>query len=195
MLDTPLIFLVLPAMCLIAVGLLSSQWTNRHVVTFRQFVTRLVGLQLIVAVTMGIGLAVGDHPVRHTVLLTAHDQLPITASVYYDGTSSLMLVLVSFVGWVICRYSIRYLDGEASQGRYFRWTAFTIGSVSMLVVSGNLLMFFGAWVMTSLGLHQLLLHYAHRPAAHRAAWTKFTISRLGDLALVLALILTFSTFR
>ena len=48
------------------------------------------------------------------------------------------------VGWAICKYYIRYLDGEATQGRYFRWTAFAIGSVSLMVVSGNLLMFMRA---------------------------------------------------
>jgi len=105
-----------------------------------------------------------------------------------------MLLLVSFVGFVVSRFSIRYLDGEKMQGRYFRWLGFTIGAVSLMVVAGNLLLFFAAWVATSFGLHQLLLHYRHRAAAHRAAWTKFAISRLGDAFLVGALVLTYKTF-
>jgi NAD(P)H-quinone oxidoreductase subunit 5 len=109
--------------------------------------------------------------------------------------SCLMLTLVSFISWVMCQYSIRYLDGEATQGSYFRWTSLTIGSVCLMVVAGNLLMFIVAWVMTSLGLHKLLLHYGHRPAARRAAWTKFTISRIGDVALVVAAALIYSQFQ
>ena len=56
-------------------------------------------------------------------------------------------------------------------------------------------MFVATWIMTSLGLHQLLLHYGDRPAAKRAAWTKFVISRLGDLAIIAATILIFSEFK
>ncbi len=106
-----------------------------------------------------------------------------------------MLALVSFVGWIICRYSVRYLDGESNQGGYFQWAGFTIGSVSLMVISGNLMLFFIAWVMTSLGLHNLLLHYGNRSAAQRAAWTKFAISRLGDAALIVAISLIYIEFN
>ena len=82
-----------------------------------------------------------------------------------------------------------------TQGQYFAWTGFTIGAVSLMVISGNLLMFVVCWVMTSLGLHQLLLHYGHRPAAQRAAWTKFTISRIGDAALLAAIVVIYSEFK
>ena len=70
----------------------------------------------------------------------------------------------------------------------------TIGAVSLLVLSGNLLMFFLAWVMTSFGLHQLLLHYPERTAARRAAWTKFTISRIGDCFLLAAIVMIYREF-
>jgi NAD(P)H-quinone oxidoreductase subunit 5 len=179
----------------LAVGLLPSRWANRRAAAIGSLVTALAGLQFIFATGLAIVSAVSGGGASHQTLLRWSADLPIAASVYYDGVSSLMLVLVSFVGWVICRYSIRYLDGEATQGRYFRWISFTIGAVSWMVISGNLLMFLAAWISTSLGLHQLLLHYSHRPAAHRAAWTKFVISRLGDFALIVAVVLVFSEFR
>jgi NAD(P)H-quinone oxidoreductase subunit 5 len=113
---------------------------------------------------------------------------------YFDSIAGLMLIMVSFVGVVVCAYSVRYLDGESTQGRYYRWIALTLGAVTLMVVAGNLLLFFLAWVTTSFGLHRLLLHYPHRPAAQRAAWTKFGISRLGDLFLLLALALTWTNF-
>lgn len=119
---------------------------------------------------------------------------PIGSLIHYDGLAGLMLLLVSFVGMVVCRYSIRYLDGDATQGNYFRWVAATIGSVSLLVISGNLLLFFLAWVATSLSLHQLLLHYGDRSGAKRAAWTKFRISRVGDAFLLAAMALVFIEF-
>lgn len=113
----------------------------------------------------------------------------------YDQLSSLMLVLVSTVGWVICKFSVRYLDGDQMQGRYFRWTAVTLGAVSLVVLSGNLLVFLLCWMLTSLGIHRLLLLYPDRPAAQRAAWAKFTISRIGDVALFIAACIYYRTYQ
>jgi NAD(P)H-quinone oxidoreductase subunit 5 len=114
--------------------------------------------------------------------------------VYFDPLSAMMLVLVSFIGFTIARYTMRYLDGDPRRGRFMRWIAFTLGAVQLLIVAGNLLLFTAAWLLTSFGLHQLLTHYGDRPGAIAAAHKKFVISRLGDLLLVGALILTYREF-
>ncbi|MEK0446359.1 MAG: hypothetical protein RLZZ399_1680 [Verrucomicrobiota bacterium] len=124
---------------------------------------------------------------------------PITVGVppltlYFDRLSSLMVLLVSFLGWVISRFSVQYLAGDPAQGRFCKWLASTILSVLTLTISGNLALFTGAWITTSLSLHQLLTFYPERPAALRAARLKFVISRIGDACLVGALILAWKTF-
>jgi NAD(P)H-quinone oxidoreductase subunit 5 len=95
---------------------------------------------------------------------------------------------------VIARFSIRYLAGESRQGSYSLWLSLTIGAVSLLAVSGNVLLLFVVWCLSSLGIHRLLTHYADRPAACRAAWMKFSISRIGDVALVGAGFLIYREF-
>ena len=120
--------------------------------------------------------------------------LPVSLGVYFDSLAAVMLVLVGFIGVIITRFSLRYLDGENRQGRFLRWICFSLGAVQMLIVSGNLMMFTGAWMLTSFGLHQLLTHYSDRPAAMLAARKKFLISRLGDVLLVAALVLTYLVF-
>jgi NAD(P)H-quinone oxidoreductase subunit 5 len=120
--------------------------------------------------------------------------LPLNVGVYFDGLTAVMFLLISFVGLVIARFSVRYLDGDPRQGRFFRWLAFTLGAVLLLVVSRNLVMLTAAWMLTSLGLHQLLEHYPDRPWAIWAARKKFLISRLGDAMLLAALGLTFWCF-
>jgi len=190
-------FVVLPlfATILLAMVCLPNSWVNSRVHWFRQIVTLVAGLQFSVAGGFAIAYAASWIQTSHHVLVRFSSQPPIEVTVYYDGVAALMFALVSLVGWVICRYAIRYLDGEATQGRYFRWTAVTIGAVSWMVISGNLLMFVAMWIITSLGLHQLLLHYGHRPAAKRAAWTKFVISRIGDVALIVAIVFIYSEFK
>jgi NAD(P)H-quinone oxidoreductase subunit 5 len=195
MLTVPSLILAFPATVLLALACLPSSLVNARPHVFRNLVTLIAAIQFFVSVCNAGGLAAGWIRPWHTDLVRVSSESPIAASIYFDGVASLMLTLVSFIGWVICQYSIRYLDGEATQGSYFRWTSLTIGSVCVMVVAGNLLMFIVAWVMTSLGLHQLLMHYGHRPAARRGAWAKFTISRIGDVALVVAAALFYSQFK
>ena len=110
-------------------------------------------------------------------------------SIHLDVISVVMLLLVSFIGWVVIRYTATYLDGEARQGAFTGWLSMTLASVLLLVLSGNLFQLVLAWIATSLFLHRLLLFYPKRVAARRAAAKKFVTARMGDAALVIAAVL------
>jgi len=111
------------------------------------------------------------------------------ASMRLDAVSVTMLTLVTFIGWVVVRYARTYLDGEARQGAFLGWLCVTLAAVALLVTAGTLPQLVLAWVLTSLFLHKLLLFYAGRVAAQRAARKKFITARLGDAALVGAAVL------
>ncbi|SHL76047.1 NAD(P)H-quinone oxidoreductase subunit 5 [Roseovarius marisflavi] len=106
-----------------------------------------------------------------------------------DAVSAVMLILVTFVGWVVVRYAATYMDGEPKQGPFTGWLCATLAAVMLLVISGNLLQLAVAWIATSLFLHKLLLHYPGRVAAQRAAHKKWITARMGDAALVVAVVL------
>lgn len=101
-----------------------------------------------------------------------------------DAVSATMLVLVTFVGWVVVRYSGTYLDGEVRQGPFTGWLCLTLAAVVGLVGAGDLVQLVVGWIATSLALHKLLLFYPERPAARRAARKKFIVARFGDGALL-----------
>ncbi len=111
-----------------------------------------------------------------------------------DALSAVMLGLVAFMGWVVLRYSRNYLDGDSRHGSFLGGLALTVGSVMLLVLSGNLghLVFF--WGLTSFFLHRLLLFYSDRRGAVVAARKKFIVARAGDIALAAAAILLFFVF-
>ena len=108
----------------------------------------------------------------------------VGVAVRLDAISVTMLLLVSFIGWVVIRFSATYLDGEERQGAFAGWLCATLASVLLLVQAGTLTLLVIAWVLTSLFLHRLLLFYPERPGARRAAHKKFIMARLGDLAMV-----------
>ena len=112
-----------------------------------------------------------------------------SAIVRLDAVSATLALLVGFLGWVVLRYSRRYLDGEAREGWFGCLTLLTIAAVLVLVQAASLPVMVAAFAITGGLLRQLLLFYPDRPAAQRAA-AKFTRSWVaGDLALVLATVL------
>jgi len=106
-----------------------------------------------------------------------------------DLVSATMLVLVAFVGWVVVRYAVSYLDGDARQGPFLGWMAMIVAAVLLLVQAGHLVHFVVAWIATSLALHRLLLFYPTRVQAIRAGRRKFIVARIGDAALIGAALL------
>jgi NAD(P)H-quinone oxidoreductase subunit 5 len=105
-------------------------------------------------------------------------------SVRLDIISMVMLTLVAFIGWIVVRYAITFLDGEARQGVFSGWLCATLAMVMLLVTAGNLAQLVLAWIATSLCLHRLLLFYPTRIGARRAAAKKFVTARIGDAALI-----------
>jgi len=120
--------------------------------------------------------------------------LGVGLSVRLDSVSATMLMLVSFIGWVVLRFSATYMDGEARQGAFIGWMAATLAAVLLLVMSGNLIQLLLAWGATSLSLHKLLLFYPERTTAQRAARKKAVIARISEVALLGAVVLLIATY-
>jgi len=181
-----------PSLLLLIAGLIPGDWANRHLAVMRQVATSVTAVAAGLAALVAIGLAIGtaiDVP-----LVTVPGLPALNIGVYFDSLAAIMLILISFIGAIISRYSIRYLDGDHQQGRFLCRILFTLGSVLLLVVSRNLLQFTVAWILSSYSLHQLLTHHRQRPWAIWAARKKFLISRLGDIFLLAALAATYATF-
>ena len=102
----------------------------------------------------------------------------------FDLVEALMLLLVTFLGWVIVKYSCTYMAGDPRERSYVARLMHTLACVSLLIVTNNIAVFLIAWVCTSLSLHGLLTFYPMRQAAVIAAHKKFLASRLGDLTLL-----------
>ena len=103
-----------------------------------------------------------------------------------DTVAVIMAILVSFVGWVVARFSASYLDGEAREGTFHGQILASIAAVLVLVLSANLIVTIAAFLAIGVLLRQLLLFYPERMAARRAA-AKFTLVwGMGDAALILA---------
>jgi NAD(P)H-quinone oxidoreductase subunit 5 len=155
----PYVALAAPLLLFI-VGLVPTDYANRRPDRMARLNSGAAwaafAFALITAVMHGLGA-----PVTLTLVSL---RLPGEIGAFSVGTfvntvTVVMLMLVSFVGAVVARYSRNYMAGDQNQGRFHKWLSLTLAAILTLIVSGNLLMFAAAWIATSLFLHQLLMFY------------------------------------
>lgn len=143
-----------------------------------------------------LGIAVlsvsGPHTVRWAPFGT---ESALAVALRLDAVSAAMIVLVTYLGAIVLRFSRRYLDGDPAQARFFSWMSLTLGAVLLLVLAGHLLVLLLAWIATSLCLHRLLLYYPERAGAVFSARKKFVVSRAGDLCLLAAALVLYGHYR
>ena len=187
-----LALIVAAPIALLAVGFVPSSIADRRpgmMLKLARAATMLAfALTLVASVTFFVADAMA--PARGLV----YGATGIGLTVYYDAFSSVMALLVSFVGALVIVYSRNYLDGDPGQGHFLKWLCITLAAVFTLTISGNLLQLTLAWVASSLGLHQLLMFYKDRRAAKLAARKKFIASRLGDICIIAVMALAYSVF-
>jgi NAD(P)H-quinone oxidoreductase subunit 5 len=186
------VVLVACVLSLFLLGLVPSRRANQMAPLFGWLTTMVAGLACLVSLAMGVQV-ITTGPIGYS-FVEWKSPVSFCLGIHVDAVAVVMLTLISFIGVIIARYSTRYLLGDPRQGQFFRWMAFTLGATLQMVMACNLVLFTAAWMLTSFGLHQLLIYYPERPWAVWAARKKFLISRLGDVMLVAALILTYRSF-
>lgn len=112
-----------------------------------------------------------------------------------DSLSVIMYTMVAIIAFVVLKFSFNYLDGDERQGVFIGRLASTIVAVQLMVLSGNVFMLFLAWVATSITLHKLLNFYYDRKKSRLGARKKFIVARLGDVALLAAVIILQQVFQ
>ncbi|HAP78443.1 MAG TPA: NADH-quinone oxidoreductase subunit L, partial [Acidimicrobiaceae bacterium] len=134
------------------------------------------------------------------MLATLASSLPTWshALVRVDAVTVVMALLVSFIGWVVVRYSKHYMAGDPRQREYNVRLLATVAAVFVVVITNNLAVLIAAWAATSLAMHGLLTFYGERPVAVAVAHKKFLLARAADVSMVgaaVAFVTAYGTLR
>ena len=129
----------------------------------------------------------GHGPIRLD-LLFGKGRFPVILSI--DRLAAVMMVVITGVGTLIYHYSARYLQSEAGRARFHTLLSFTVVTLVCMVSSANLLMLFLFWQLLSWLLGLLPYNYGHSPTV-KGAFRTITILRLGDLAFLAGIFLTY----
>ncbi len=183
-----LIFLI-PTLILFFIGIYAR--TERNKLPINTIVLSKVAIFLGFGVSL-FGIAL--------VSLTGQNEINILSvadlglAIRIDPLSMVMYSMIAILGFVVLRFSYNYLNGDPRHSIFIGRMAITIAAVQLLVLSGNLMVLFFAWVTASIALHQLILFYSERVKARSAAKKKFIIARLSDVSLLIAFILLYVNF-
>ena len=114
-----------------------------------------------------------------------------TIGILADADSTLMLILVTLVAFLVQVYSLEYLHDEppAGLGRYYTYQSLFAFSMMGLVLSPNLLQLFVCWELVGLCSYLLIGFWYQKPEAARAAVKAFWTTKAGDVGLLIGIVL------
>src|SRR6266542_1491174 len=114
-----------------------------------------------------------------------------TVGVLADSDSTLMLILVTGVSFLVQVYSLGYLADEssASLGRYYTYQSLFAFSMMGLVLAPNFVQLFICWELVGLCSYLLIGYWYQRPEAARAAVKAFWVTKAGDVGLLIGIVL------
>ncbi len=106
-----------------------------------------------------------------------------------DQLSSLFLLIITGVGFLIHVYSTSYMHEEKAEhyGRYFSYLNLFVFSMLLLVMGGNFVIMFIGWEGVGLCSYLLIGYWFKKQEYNKAANKAFIMNRIGDLAFLVAI--------
>ena len=116
-------------------------------------------------------------------------------NLYVDPLSTLMILVITGVGFLIHVYSIGYMAEDPGYSRFFAYMNLFVLSMLLLVLSGNLVWLIIGWAGVGLSSYLLIGFWFERTSAVLAARKAFVMNTIGDVGMVFAAFLIFLNLR
>jgi NADH-quinone oxidoreductase subunit L len=111
-----------------------------------------------------------------------------------DPLSSLFLLIITGVGFLIHVYSIGYMHDDTGFNRFFSYLNLFVFFMLLLVMGANYLVMFVGWEGVGLCSYLLIGFWFKNQEYNTAANKAFIMNRIGDLGMLLGIVLIFIHF-
>ncbi len=115
------------------------------------------------------------------------DGLPLEIGFLVDQLTVTMMVVVSFVSWMIHIYTIGYMHDDPGYQRFFSYISLFTFAMLMLVMANNFLQLFFGWEAVGLVSYLLIGFWYRRESAIFANLKAFLVNRVGDFGFLLGI--------
>ncbi|MEO8592350.1 MAG: NADH-quinone oxidoreductase subunit L [Candidatus Solibacter sp.] len=113
---------------------------------------------------------------------------------YLDALSLVMMLVVTFVSFLIHLYSAEFMRGDEGYSRFFAYMNLFVACMVTLLLADNLLLLYLGWEGVGLCSYLLIGFWYQDPVNGRAGRKAFIVTRVGDTALAIGLFLLFHSF-
>jgi NADH-quinone oxidoreductase subunit L len=151
-----------------------------------------VGISAAAAALVGVGYALSPEPGAHVQVLwswIALEGFSPRIALYLDGLSLLMVLVITWVGFLIHLYSVEFMATDEGLSRFFAYMNLFVSAMLILVLADNLLLLYLGWEGVGLSSYLLIGFWYRDPANGRAARKAFLVTRVGDTAMAVGIFL------
>ena len=114
-------------------------------------------------------------------------ELSFTMGFLVDQLTVTMMVVVSFVSWLIHIYTIGYMRDDPGYQRFFSYISLFTFAMLMLVMSNNFVQLFFGWEAVGLVSYLLIGFWFKRESAIFASLKAFIVNRVGDFGFLIGI--------
>ncbi|MGD8642299.1 MAG: NADH-quinone oxidoreductase subunit L, partial [Gammaproteobacteria bacterium] len=104
-----------------------------------------------------------------------------------DRLTAMMLLVVTFVSFMVHIYTIGYMSDDPGYQRFFSYISLFTFSMLMLVMSNNFMQLFFGWEAVGLVSYLLIGFWYKRETAIYANLKAFLVNRVGDFGFILGI--------
>jgi NADH-quinone oxidoreductase subunit L len=114
---------------------------------------------------------------------------------HVDALSSIFLLVITGIGFLIHLYSISYMSHDDGFGKFFAYLNLFVFSMLLLVLGSNYVIMFIGWEGVGLCSYLLIGFWYKNIDYTNAAKKAFIMNRIGDLGFLIGIFLLFSKFN
>lgn len=130
----------------------------------------------------------------HVYSWIAGGALEVNIGFHVDALTTVMLLVITGVGFLIHVYSIGYMHGDEGYTRYFAYLNLFVFAMLILVLGNNYLMMFVGWEGVGLCSYLLIGFWYEKQTATDAGKKAFIVNRIGDFGFLLGMFTLFVAF-
>tara|TARA_A100001015_G_scaffold285855_1_gene353855 strand:+ start:81 stop:1733 length:1653 start_codon:yes stop_codon:yes gene_type:complete len=119
-------------------------------------------------------------------------ELSANVGFHIDGLTIVMMMIITCVGFLIHLFSCEFMEHDKSYARYFAYLNMFVSAMLILVMSDNLLLLYLGWEGVGVCSYLLVGFWYQHSSNGRAARKAFIVTRIGDTAMMLGLLILFT---
>ncbi len=154
-----------------------------------------IGLSFVLSLLLFLELKgmPADSRVIEQILFTWIPSGTFTVNIAFllDPLSTVMILVVTGVGFLIHLYSVGYMAHDPGFGRFFAYLNLFTFSMLTLVLANNFLLMFVGWEGVGLCSYLLIGFWFEKKSATDAGKKAFIVNRIGDFGFLLGMFIVF----